>query len=171
MHTCSNMFFSLSSQWHSDGGLSVPLSEYLQRQAMLMRSMTLQRLPSACILRLTRITPNKCISSIPTKQVGTPTPRFFWGGQTTKCVNPYLVPTWSSDSHPVYSKLEECLIRMLQLSESMIKYFTLKDWGASFRSWLSGLHVSLISRTHNSNTEQIIQRGINFFRSSLTLII
>lgn len=107
----------------------------------------------------------------PNKQVGTPTPRFFWGGQTTKCVNPYLVPTWSSDSHPVYSKLEECLIRMLQLSESMIKYFTLKDWGASFRSWLSGLHVSLLSRAHNSNTEQIIQRGINFFRSSLTLII
>lgn len=107
----------------------------------------------------------------PTKQVGTPTPRFFWGGQTTKCVNPYMVPTWSSDSHPVYLKLEECLIRMLQLSESMIKYFTLKDWGASFRSWLSGLHVSLLSRTHNSNTEQIIQRGINFFRSSLTLII
>lgn len=126
--------------------------------------MTWQSFQRAWILKLKKITSNHCISPTPPiQQVCAPTPRLFWGGQMTKCVNPYPVPTWSSDSHQVYLKLKECLNRMLQLSESMIKYFSLKIWGASFRSWLSGLHISLQSRAHNSNTEQIIQPGIYFF--------
>lgn len=163
---------SLSSKWHCVmvDYLYHSQSEYLQCHTMLTHYTWVQWLDRAfrehtrLVFWNWRRSPQIIVYlPPPIQQVCTPTPRLFWGSQMTKCVNPYPVPTWSLDSHQVYLKLEECLIRMLQLSENMIKYFTLKIWGASFRSWLSGLHASLLSRAHNSNTEQIIQPGINFF--------